>query len=174
MKFENKAKKAGKVLKSHGKQGEILISTDFNLPDNITKLESIFIAIDEQLVPFFIENILPKSSKTAAVKLEDIDNAELANELISNEWFIPEEYLYLFIEKEDTDPEILIGFTLIDQDNHTMGEIKSIQHIPSNTLLEVDIEGVLYDIPFNENTIISIDPEKKIVKNQIPEGLLDL
>ena len=172
--FENKAKKSGKILKSHGKRGEILISSDFNLPDDIIKLESIFISIDEQLVPFFIENILPKSSRTAAVKLEDIDTVEEANELANHEWYMPQEHLRMITGEEDTDPDILVGYTLLDQENNKLGVIKDIQHIPSNTLLEVEIEGEIYDIPFNEDTLISIDPDKKIIKNHIPNGLLEL
>jgi len=172
--FEKKARKSGSVLKSHGRQGEVLISSDFNLPDKISKLESIFIAIDEQLVPFFIEEITPKSSKTAAVKLEDIDTIEEANELATRDWYLPEEHMNLVDNNTTPEPNLLIGFTVLDQNDQELGVIKNIQEIPSNTLLEVEIDGELYDIPFNEETVLFIDQESKILKNHIPEGLLDL
>jgi 16S rRNA processing protein RimM len=166
--------KAGKLLKTHGRQGEIFLSSDFNLNENFIQVESIFISIDGQLVPFFLEAILVKSSKTAAIKLEDIDTVEEANELTGNDWYLTEKK-YNELSGEKT-PEFsdLIGYTLFDQDENKLGEITNINEIPSNTLLEVQIEDESYDIPFNEETIISIDPEKKAVVNFIPEGLLDL
>src|SRR6056297_1380694 len=79
----------GKVLKSHGKNGEVIINSDLELPENFTKVESIFLEIEGGLVPFFVEHIWLKSSQTAILKLEDIDSVEQANELTECDWYLP-------------------------------------------------------------------------------------
>jgi 16S rRNA processing protein RimM len=169
-----KAKKTGKVLKAHGKKGEIFISSEYNLPDNFQKLESIFIAIDELLVPFFMEEINLKSSKTAAIKLEDIDTVEEATELAELDWYLSEKDFYWLFDQPADNANELIGYQLIDQHEAWIGEITGIQEIPSNTLLIVKSNTQEYDIPFNEETLLGIDNKKKIIQVEIPEGLLNL
>ncbi len=169
-----KTVKAGNLLKTHGKQGEIFLSSDFNLTEEFIQVESIFISIDGQLVPFFLENILIKSSRTAAVKLEDVDSVEEANELTGKEWYLTEEKFNELSGEKTSELSDLIGYIVYDQNENKLGKITGINEIPSNTLIEVQIGKESYNIPFNEETIISIDNQKKSVVNFISEGLLDL
>ncbi|MFP3859754.1 MAG: ribosome maturation factor RimM [Bacteroidales bacterium] len=167
--------RVGKILKTHGTGGEVLINSEFDLPDTFTKVESIFIMIDGQLVPFFIESILIKSSKTAAVKFEDVDTTEQANELTENDWHLKEKKISELFDTHINKIEWLKGYSLIDQSDKKIGKIIDIEEIPSNTLLEVQTkEGKTCQIPFNEETIIFIDEKQEIAKVEIPEGLLDL
>src|SRR6056297_1641378 len=170
----DQCKKVGKVLKTHGKEGELIISSEIDLPDNFVKEESIFIKADGLLVPFFIENAFLKSSSTAVVKLEDVDSIKDAEELTSLDWHLTEEqWNRLFIE-EKSNYDFLKTFLLIDQNDQETGIITDILEIPSNTLLQVNHQNRSVEIPINEETLFYIDEENKIVKNFITEGLLDL
>ena len=170
----DQCKKVGKVLKTHGKEGELIISSEIDLPDNFIKEESIFIKADGLLVPFFIENAFLKSSSTAVVKLEDVDSIKDAEELTSLDWHLTEEqWNRLFIE-EKSNYDFLKTFLLIDQNDQETGIITDILEIPSNTLLQVNYQNRSVEIPINEETLFYIDEENKIVKNFITEGLLDL
>jgi len=160
----------GKILKSHGKVGELIISSYQELPERFYRMESIFIAIHEEGVPFFLQHIRKKTPTTAIVKLEDVDTLEEANGLTGLEWYMPGE------EPDSKMPgtDDLTGFILVDQNDEEIGAVEDFTDIPNNTLLQVKYSGRLVDIPFNRETIHYIDPENKIIKNDIPEGLLDL
>ena len=169
----NTSRPLGKILKSHGKQGELIVRSDQDLPENFHQMESIFIEINQDVVPFFLEQVLLKTSSTAVVKLEDIDTLEEAHQLTGLTWYLPAEKPGE-AHHQASDPGALQGYTLIDQDNREIGVIEDFTDIASNPLLQVRHQGHLIDIPLNEETIHFIDPERKIIKNEVPEGLLDL
>ncbi|KXB08214.1 hypothetical protein AKJ55_01310 [candidate division MSBL1 archaeon SCGC-AAA382M17] len=173
MKFDT-TDKLGKVLKSHGKDGELIISSDKGLSENFLKTESIFIEINGVLVPFFIEHALLKSPQTAILKLEDIDSIEAANELTGCAWYLPKKEWEKLMQRDSKSYKILEGFILIDQHDNELGTIEGILEIPSNPLLQVRHGNKLIEVPVNEKTIYRIDEKKQIVKNHIPEGLLEI
>ena len=173
MKFDT-TDKLGKVLKSHGKEGELVISSEKGLSEEYLEMESMFIEINGGLVPFFIEHIMLKSTQTAILKLEDINSIEEANELAGCSWCLPLKEWEKLKQNETGPYETLEGFTLIDQDDNEIGIIEGILEIPSNTLLQVRYGENLVEIPVNEETIYHIDKANRIIKNNIPEGLLEL
>lgn len=164
----------GKVLKTHGKQGELIISSEQNFPENFQHMESLFIEINEQVVPFFLERVISKTLTTAIIKLEDIDTLEEARELTELNWHLPGEFLHKESSTVMPDLEKLTGFTLIDQHDQEIGVIEGYQDIPSNALLKIRHHANLVDVPVNQETVHYIDPQKKILKIEIPEGLLDI
>ena len=64
----------GSLLKTSEIKGEILLKFINDCLEEIQELESIFIDVDNKLVPFFIEGSRIKSNSTEVVKLEGIDN----------------------------------------------------------------------------------------------------
>jgi 16S rRNA processing protein RimM len=166
--------KLGEILKSHGKEGEIILSFDGELPENFLKMESIFLEIEGGLVPFFIDHIIIRSSQTAILKLSDIDSAEEANELINTNWYLPLEEWEKLVQDAEESYFTLKGFMLVDQNDREIGIVEQVLDIPSNTLLQVRYGDNLADIPVNEETLYFIDQENKIVKNHLPDGLLEI
>ena len=168
------SKPLGKVLKTHGKQGELIISSEEHFPEDFQNMESLFIEINEGVVPFFLERVLTKTHTTAVIKLEDVDTLEEARELTGHTWYLPALASGNEPSVELPDLEQLIGYRVMDQHDHEIGIIEGYKDIPSNTLLEVRHQENLTDIPLNEETVHFIDPEKKTLKIEVPEGLLDL
>ncbi|HKL38136.1 MAG TPA: ribosome maturation factor RimM [Bacteroidales bacterium] len=164
----------GRILKSHGKQGELIISSHQDLPQDIDKMESLFIEIHEKVVPFFIEALRRKTPTTAVIKLEDIDTLEEANELAGSYWHLPSGLADKKSPEPLDEPAWLTGFILIDQKDRQIGTIEGVNDTTSNTLLEVRHQGEVVDVPVNEETIHYIDQENRILKNEVPEGLLDI
>ena len=164
----------GRILKSHGKQGELMISSYQDLPQEIDQMESLFIEIHEKVVPFFIETFRRKTSTTAIIKLEDVDTLEEANELTGLDWHLPTGRAEKASASNTTDLNQLTDYTLVDQNDREIGVVESLNDTTSNTLLEVRYQGTLVDIPIHEDTIYYIDADKRIIKLDIPEGLLDI
>jgi 16S rRNA processing protein RimM len=164
----------GRILKSHGKQGELIISSHQDLPQDIDKMESLFIEIHEKVVPFFIDGFIRKTSTTAILKLEDVDTLEEANQLTGLNWHLPTGRAEKESAATATDLNQLTGYTLVDQNDQQIGVVDSVNDATSNTLLEVRYQGNLVDIPIHEETIYYIDSAKRIIKLEIAEGLLDI
>ena len=170
----DQCKKVGKVLKTHGREGELIISSDLTLPDKFVKEESIFIKADGLLVPFFIEHAFLKTSYTAVIKLEDVNSIEDADELTSLNWYLTNDQWKMLFKEEAADYNFLKQFLVLDQNNQEIGQVTDVLDIPSNTLLQVNYKDHIVEIPINEETLLSVDEDKEILKITIPEGLLDL
>jgi 16S rRNA processing protein RimM len=167
--------KLGKVLKSHGKNGEIIISSFQELTEEFLRMESIFLKIEGGPVPFFLKHARLNGPYTATLKLYDIDSVEAANELAGGDWFLSESEHKKW-KPNDTDSSLSYkGYMLVDQNEHPIGVVEEISKInPSNKLIHVWYQNKLIDIPFNEHTFYWMDEKKQIVKTHIPEGLLEI
>ena len=156
------------VLKSYGTEGEVIISFYSNDHKNINKKEAIFIFFDGLSVPFFISAIQNKGTNKAQVKFEFIDSLEAAEELVSKKLHIPAEKLGASDTNDESTKYGLLGYTLVDQNNNTIGIIKDIHNYSGNVCLIVDE----YLIPFHKEIIIKKDTKSRILILNIPEGLI--
>ncbi|MDB3865989.1 16S rRNA processing protein RimM, partial [bacterium] len=83
----------GKIVKKYSFKGELLVKLDTDDPSIYTKMESVFIDKNKNLIPFFIERSSLHKSTLLRVKFEDIDSEEDANKLLKSELYLPLEFL---------------------------------------------------------------------------------
>ena len=79
----------GKIVKKYGFKGELLAKLDTDEPGLYKDLESVFIAIGDDLVPFFIEKSSLHKSKLLRMRIEDVDDEAAADALIKSELYLP-------------------------------------------------------------------------------------
>ena len=162
----------GNVIKTHGLNGEISILLDVDDPSQYTELESVFVDINEKLVPFFVESIHLQKENKALLALEDVEDIDSAKELVGRKLFLPLTFLpklssgqYYFHE--------LTGFEVHDGDTF-IGIVATIYELPQNNLLAIDHDGIEILVPLSDGIIQSVDlNSKKIIKN-LPDGLIDV
>ena len=164
--------KLGSVLKTTGIQGELIISFESGLPKDFEKMESVIIDVDGLLVPFFIENIVRKSSSTAIVKFEDINDENSSVEFVSS----------IIYGKVDLSPNKEVTLNYLEKfkvinlkDGSLIGEVIEFVDIQNNPLLKVKIDKkkeVL--LPAHKDFIVEIKNKKKEIIYSLPDGLLDL
>lgn len=157
----------GKVLKSNGTDGELLVSfLDVN-PQDIDLQEPVFIEFDGLPVPFYFESFNQRGNNRALVRLTGVRSLKDADELAGNALYA--EYF------EEEDEEDFTGWTVLDQDKKPVGKVTDLEDIPGNTCLWVrKADGTEVLLPFHEDLLLEADPEKQILILQIPEGILDL
>ena len=148
----------GYVIKRHGLKGDVKILIESALPK---KLESIFVQIDNRLVPFFIEQISVLKD-IAIVKLEDVNNPEQADQLCKCGVYLPNSSKPKSDKLETND---LIGFSVY-ADSENLGTVTSINNHTLNPLLVV--------IPISDYFIKEIDQSDKKVKVELPDGFMDI
>lgn len=163
----------GKIVKKYSFKGELLIKLDTDEPEIYEDLESVFIDLRNNLVPFFIESSQFHKSELLRVKFEDVDTEEDADALIKCDLYLPLE----FLPKLDDDKfyfHEIIGFTVDDVNFGKVGIVKAVNDSTAQALFEIDRDGIEILIPMNDAFIKKVDKKKKLIIVDTPEGLIDL
>lgn len=164
--------KIGVLGKPHGIHGEI----QFNFTDDIfdrVEAEYILCLMDGILVPFFFEEYRFRSDSTALIKLDGIQTAEQARRFTNIEVFFPID------QAEEVEDGVMswsyfVGFTIEETTHGTLGQVIDVDTSTINTLFVVDHRGEELLIPAQEEFILQMDTDHRLITMQLPEGLLDM
>ena len=162
----------GHISRMVGIKGEMVFFLDVDFPQRYKNLKSVFIEVNNQLLPFFILRIQIKKN-TAVVQLEGIDSYNKAEELVKSELFLPLSLLPSLKGKEFYFHEI-IGYKVIDKTFGDIGLVESILDFPQQSIFQIKKEYKEILVPVNEDFIIKIDRENKILEINAPPGLIDI
>ena len=121
----------GNVIKAHGLNGEIQVYLDVDFPDSYRNLESIFILMNNKLIPFFIETLQINSNK-ALIKLEGIEKREDSAELANNQVYLPLSFLPPLPDDKYYYHEI-VGYDFYNNDD-LLGKVEN----------EINFSGMIY------------------------------
>ena len=157
----------GQVLKSNGRDGELLVSFSGIAPEDIDLEEPVFIEFDGLPVPFYFESFTQRGSSRALVRLTGVHNLTDADELAGAVLYA-EDDLY---EDEEQD---LTGWTVLDADGTKAGTVTAHEDIPGNPCIWVETGHGECLLPLREELVLDVDETEKTLRMEIPEGLLDL
>ncbi len=163
----------GKIVSKFSFKGEVLIKLDTDEPEEYTGMESVFVEINENLVPFFIDRSGLHRSTLLRVKFEDVDTEEDAENIMKCAVYLPLNQLPELDGDKFYFHEI-IGFTVEDINYGTVGKITAINDSTAQSLFEIDKDGQQVLIPLNDEFIEKLDKKNKIIFVNTPEGLIDL
>ncbi|MBK7175359.1 MAG: 16S rRNA processing protein RimM [Bacteroidales bacterium] len=164
---------AGKVVKTSGSGGELVFSFDSEVSDRNKKMESVFILLQGNLVPFFIEKSESKARNQLLVKLLDVDTQEEASLLAGSGIFLPKSMKSRKKQGKKFDIDFN-GFLVIDKVHGEIGLVVNVLELPMQELLEIEKDGKLYLIPLVEEIITEINIDTGIIRIEAPEGLIEL
>ncbi len=163
----------GKIVKKYSFKGELLVKLDTDDPIIYTKMESVFIDKNKNLIPFFIERSSLHKSTLLRVKFEDIDSEEDADKLLKSELYLPLEFLPQLTGNKFYYHEIF-GFEAEDLSFGLIGIIEGVNDSTNQAILEIDRNGSEILIPLIDDFIKSVDREQKKIILEVPEGLIDI
>lgn len=163
----------GKIVKKYGFKGELLAKLDTDEPELYKDLESVFIALGDDLVPFFIEKSSLHKSTLLRMRIEDVDTEAEADALIKSELFLPLDMLPKLSGDQFYFHEI-IGYKMIDVAFGEVGEITAVNDSTAQALFEVQRDDKQILIPMNDEFIVRLDRTKKEIVVQTPIGLIEL
>ncbi len=162
----------GKVVKTSGSKGDLVFFLETGSPARYKKLESVFIKIHENLIPFFIDRIELKTKGQALVKLLDVDSPEEAEALLGLDIFLP--LAMQSKAKTGRNQPDLTGFSVTDARYGPIGTVTDLLSMPMQELLSIDHNGKEILIPLVEEIIRGIDKKQRIIYIEAPEGLIEL
>lgn len=169
----------GKFFRTHALKGELNAVLDDYDPEILEQDYPIIVDMDGIFVPFYAESVRPKGTSACLIKLEDINDQERAKEFVNKQIYMLRKDLAEWLEVEEDEvatEDDLIGYDVsVEGDGH-IGKVYSIDSSTSNLLLLVAPEdgGDLIYIPLVENFIEIIDTDKKEIRLNLPEGIIDI
>ncbi len=163
----------GKIVKKHSFKGEVIIKLDTDEPELYHNLESVFVELGGNLIPFFIEKSSLSKSTMLRVKFEDISTEADADAIVRSGIYLP----LSMLPKLDGDKfyyHEIIGFEVIDKNFGKVGKIMSVNDTSAQPLFEIDKNGTEIFIPMIDDFIKKVDKTNKIIEVETPDGLIDL
>ena len=157
----------GQVLKSNGRDGELLVSFTGIAPEEIDLEEPVFIEFDGLPVPFYFESFTLRGNTRALVRLTGVHNLTDADELAGS-------VLYAEDDLYEDEEEDLTGWTVLDADGNKVGTVSAHEDIPGNPCIWVETGHGECLLPLHEELVLDVDETEQAIRMEIPDGLLDL
>ncbi|MBS9773897.1 MAG: 16S rRNA processing protein RimM [Tenacibaculum sp.] len=163
----------GSIVKKHSFKGEVIIKLDTDEPELYRNMESVFVDLGNNLVPFFIEKSSLSKGTMLRVKFEDVNTEEDADAIVKSGIYLPLSLLPKLTGDKFYYHEV-IGFTVIDTNHGEVGTLVNINDKSAQPLLEIERGEVEIFIPMIDDFIKKVDKTNKIIEVETPEGLIDL
>lgn len=163
----------GYFVRKSGTDGSLHMSIESDEPEKYVKMESIFVELNKQLVPFFIQKIRNQKSNEFVVKLEDVDSIEEAEMLVGHKIFAEQKWLTDLNEKQFYYHEI-IGWKVHDVQKGEIGTVKNVLENKSQDILQIDFQGKEILVPIADDFFLHVDRTTQTLHFDLPEGLVDL
>ena len=162
----------GRIRKTTGFTGEVVIGIDYDLSELNPDLEFVHLEIEGSLIPFFIDKCDFSNAKSMKVSFIDVPSQEKAKKLLDCLVFI--EKCQLANQKHTKVLQGIEGYSVWDETLGEIGKVDSILENPGQDLLVVIQDDKEILIPVADEIILAVDQKKRRILVDLPEGLLDL
>ena len=163
----------GKISKPFGSKGQVVAFLDVDEPLQYRNLESIYLDLDGEWVPFLINSIEIQSGPKALLHFEDVNTAQDAAVYSGREMYLPLQDLPPLKGKKFYYHEVK-GFTVIDKNHGNIGTLEKVMDLPRQSLLQITFREKEILIPLVDEVILKVDRKKKELHICAPEGLIDI
>jgi len=163
----------GKVVSKYSFKGEVLVKLDTDDPEIYQNLESVFVSLGSNLVPFFIDRCRLHKSDLLRIDFEEVKTESDADRIMGCGLYLPLTMLPKLTGDKFYFHEI-IGFTLLDSVHGDIGTVQSVNDSTAQALFEVQKGDKQLLIPITDQIITKVDRERKTIAVTTPEGLVAL
>ena len=163
----------GKVVSKYSFKGEVLVKIDTDEPEIYENMESVFVSLGNNLVPFFIDRCRLHKSTLLRIDFEEVKDEASADRIMGALLYLPLTMLPKLSGNKFYFHEV-IGFTLLDKVHGDIGLIKAVNDSSSQVLFEAKKGDKELLIPVTDQIITKVDREAKTIYVTTPEGLVDL
>ena len=161
----------GVVTKPYGLEGAVHLMVDPALADGIKIGNPLFIEIDGQRIPFFIEEIVSGTGNHFIIKLEFINSLMEARQYCGMKIY-PEETVNKPVSGDDL--KILVGYSVSDPNRDFEGEVMDVLEHSINRILVVDFRGKEVMVPYADEILRNVDHRSRSIEVNLPDGLIEV
>ncbi|CAN5469570.1 ribosome maturation factor RimM [soil metagenome] len=161
-----------KTVKTRGLRGEIVADLLTDFPERFDNLTRVFaVCADNKTSELKLEKFWFQKNRII-LKFKDIDSIEAAEKWRDCEICVPESEAVELEEDEFFDWE-LENCAVETVEGAKIGEVQQLMRTGATEILVVKGAEKEYLIPFAETICVKVDIENKLIRVDIPEGLLD-
>jgi len=162
----------GKIVASHGLNGEVVLQHALGKKTDLKGLQTIFIEERKSsFLPYFVESTTAKNKEEVYIKLEGFNTKESARRLNQKEVWLLKPDFDKYAAKSS--PISLLGYIMINEGKE-IGEIIEVIEQPMQVLCKIMYQGNEALIPIHGESLEKIDKKNKRVYVTLPDGLLDI
>jgi len=164
----------GKLGKANGVKGALKLHLLEGFEEEMEGQEVLFVNLKGQKIPFFIEKI--EWANNTLIQFEDIDVREKAHKLTGGEIYlrisdVSDDFAFQ-VERKNLTYKSLEGYTIMLEDDSTIGEILEVVQLPQQEMAIVNRNKQDVLIPLVPAFIKKILIKEQTVIMELPEGLL--
>ena len=163
----------GRVVSKYSFKGEVLVKLDTDEPEIYENMESVFVSLGKDLVPFFIDRCRLHKSDLLRIDFEEVKDEPTADKIMGAELYLPLDLLPPLSGNKFYFHEV-IGFSLVDRAHGDIGTIRAINDNVSQALFEAEKDGKDLLIPISDEIIEKVDRKNRTIHVNAPEGLVEL
>jgi 16S rRNA processing protein RimM len=163
----------GKIIKTHGNKGQVMVHLDVDDPEKYIGLESVYLDLHGERIPFFITSLELKHHRKALIQFQDFATIEDAESLTGLEMYLPVSTLPPLKGNRFYYHEI-IGFRVTDQKHGDIGVVEDVLDLPHQALFQVRFGKKEILVPVVDEIILKVDKGNKHILISAPEGLIDI
>jgi len=163
----------GKIVRKHSFRGEVVAKLDTDEPEIYRNLESVFVELNNNLVPFFMEESLLQKGNQLRIRFEDVLDEADADAILGAGLYLPIEFLPKLTGNKFYFHEI-IDFDIEDVNFGYVGVITGVNDSSAQPLFEINSNGTEVFIPMIDDFIKKVDRDQKKILVETPDGLIDL
>ncbi len=162
----------GKIVATHGLDGTVVMTHIIGHSDWLKKEDILFLELNkDSYIPFFLTKVKATGNDEYLLNFEDTATVESARRLVSKHVYVKEDVL---TKHAQDSPLLWIGFKVMDKEHGELGVIEDIMEAPTQWLAKLTYKNKEVLLPLVEQTIQQVDLEKKTIKMNLPEGLLEV
>lgn len=166
----------GYTRKPFGVNGQLKLQIEPTYLSDALKAEVLFVEIDGQQVPYFIDNF--NTTGDLVVRFEEVESREKAAKLVGRPIYLRPADILPPAAKEtslvtDNSPQYL-NYQIEEKDLGPIGPIVRIEEFPQQEMAFVEYQGREVMIPLHPSFVVKEDPEKKVLVLTLPEGMLEI
>lgn len=164
----------GRLGKVHGLGGFLRVKLEVqSYWDDVLQAGVLFVGDEQAPLPYFIAEV--REEPTWLVQFEDIPNREAAEALAGEVIYLRESDLSAIAEPTAESTFVyMTGYTIDDVQTGRVGVIEDVVEYPQQWMAILMLEQGQVLVPLHEDLIEDIDAERRVVRMNLPEGLLDL
>lgn len=162
----------GRITKTIGYKGSVILNITPGLAECIENEGSVFIEINEELVPFFIEEIQESDEESLVLKFEAMQDLEQARTYIGRTVYLPVDRIPATIRQDLREMDVE-DYDVIDERLGMIGKAGGLMHLPGHSVLRVRKGKTEILIPWVADIIVEINHSKKLIRLRAPEGLIE-
>lgn len=163
----------GKILSTYGNSGQLVVFLDVDDPEKYITLESVYVDLDHERIPFFITGLEFRKGKKALVRFEDVNSIDDAGPFCGRKLYLPASMLPKLKGNRFYHHEVT-GFSVIDEQYGPIGIIESVLEMPTQSLFQIRFGKKEILIPVTDAIVRKVDRRKREIRIAAPPGLIEL